>query len=299
MSNWLLVVPMHVDEIHNVGRSRAHEVIRNDRIRSGDLAYIVAGNLGLCGWGHIIGVVRNRDDVDERPNRMRITVTQNVLQEGFGSWEQLQQDSEISGATARLEGNLVELTLKESNKLNNLFRMRGVEAPADQSDIEDNIGKFGIRDASSLSGKIKLAVGEYGTASVLFLDLDNFKRVNDDHDHSAGDKVIQETLSLVEQVVGDNGELFHRSGDEMIVLLPNLQLLQARVVAESIRQGIEGHQFSVVGKGHLTATIGLETYPQTCANWSDLEKAADRSAMQAKKSGKNRVQCSIDTENRN
>src|ERR1700682_2022788 len=162
MSNWLLVVPMHADEIHNIGRSRTHEVIRNDRIRSGDLTYIVAGNFGLCGWGHIISVVRQRDDVEEQPNRMKITVTQNVLQQGFESWGQLQQDSEISGATARLDGNLVELTLNESNRLNNLFRMHGAEAPADQSDIEDNLGKFGIRDASSLSAKIKRAVEECG-----------------------------------------------------------------------------------------------------------------------------------------
>jgi hypothetical protein len=78
MSNRLLVVPMHADEVHSIGRigrSRSHEVIPNDRIRSGDLPYIFAGNLGLCGWGHIVGVVPTRDAEGEGQHSMRITVT--------------------------------------------------------------------------------------------------------------------------------------------------------------------------------------------------------------------------------
>src|ERR1700687_1262580 len=124
MANWLLVVPMHVDEIHNVDRSRSHDVIANGKIKTGDLVYIVAGNLGLCGWGHVISVVPSPAHSDQQPPRMNISITQTVLREGLGSWQDLQNDQEISGATNRLEGNLVQLTAKESNRLNTLLRMR-------------------------------------------------------------------------------------------------------------------------------------------------------------------------------
>jgi hypothetical protein len=108
MAKWLLVVPMHVDEIHNGGSSRSHEVIANGRLRSGDLIYVVAGNLGLCGWGHVIGVVPPPAHSDQGPSRMKISITQTELREGLGSWEDLQKDPEISGATNRLDGNLVQ-----------------------------------------------------------------------------------------------------------------------------------------------------------------------------------------------
>ncbi len=68
MPNWLLVVPMHVDEIHNTGGSRSHEIIANERLRNGDRVYVVAGQLGLCGWGHIIGVLPPFDSDQQPPS---------------------------------------------------------------------------------------------------------------------------------------------------------------------------------------------------------------------------------------
>lgn len=294
MGNWLLVVPMHADEIHNIGRSRSHEVIANGKLRTGDFVYIVAGNLGLCGWGHVISVAPPSAHSDQQPSRMNISITQTVLREGLGTWQDLQQDAELVGATNRLEGNLVQLTAKECNRLNNILRAGRAEAPADLPEIQDNIGKYGIRDSSSLQPKLRLAIEKCGVASLLFLDLDNFKSVNDEYDHSVGDAVLQETLSLVDRVVADQGELFHRTGDEMIVLLPNLTLSQAREVANRVREAIENQEFPSIGKGVVTATIGLETCPETCQSWGDLERAADQTAMRAKKFGKNRVESSID-----
>jgi diguanylate cyclase (GGDEF)-like protein len=190
------------------------------------------------------------------------------------------------------------VTPKESNRLNSLLRIRGVEAPADESEIQDNIGKYGIRDSTSLQPKLTLVIEEYGLASLLFLDLDNFKFVNDEYDHSTGDAVIQETLTLVDRVVGEQGELFHRTGDEMIVLLPHLNLSAARGVANRIRRAVEECEFSKIGKGVVTVTIGLETYPDTCQSWTELERTADQTAMRAKKAGKNRVESSIDQSSR-
>jgi len=153
----------------------------------------------------------------------------------------------------------------------------------------NDIGKFGVKDSSTFQTKVKLAVKEYNRASVLFLDLDNFKSVNDNYGHITGDQVIREALEVVKGITQEEGELFHRSGDEMLVLLPNANDESARDIAERIRAGIENYNFSTIGRSLVTTTIGLATYPETCERWEDLENTADQLAMNAKRTSKNSV----------
>lgn len=68
----------------------------------------------------------------------------------------------------------------------------------------------------------------------------------------------------------------------MIVLLPNLNEIDSRKAAEEIRCNIEQHEFAVVGKGLITATIGFCTYPDTCGQWEELIDTANLAAMRAK-----------------
>jgi len=125
--------------------------------------------------------------------------------------------------------------------------------------------------------------------SVLFFDLDSFKSVNDNHNHSVGDQVIREAMAVVERAIKGKGELFHRSGDEMLILLANFSQDEACSVAERIRRGIEEYSFSTIGQGLITATIGVSTYPHTCSQFGELEVAADTAMLEAKKRGKNIV----------
>jgi diguanylate cyclase (GGDEF)-like protein len=131
-------------------------------------------------------------------------------------------------------------------------------------------------------------VEQYKIVTVLFLDLDNFKAVNDDFDHATGDQVIREALDTVQGAIGSGGELFHRSGDEMIVLLPNQNTSDSYQVAERIRLAIEHEKFSTVGSGVVTATIGLVSYPDEPA-WDQLVNQADQIAMHGKKRARNHV----------
>jgi diguanylate cyclase (GGDEF)-like protein len=190
---------------------------------------------------------------------------------------------------SKFEGNFVALTPKMVNALHRLMRMSRGQIPPDAEELEDRFGKFGYRDDTSFQPKLSAAIEKFNRASVLFLDLDNFKSVNDEHGHKTGDDVIREALRAVERVVGSQGELFHRSGDEMIVLLPNLNKSVAQAVAESIRVTIEQTDFPVVGQGRITTTIGLASFQDTCDSWEDLLTFADQAAMRAKKSAKNRV----------
>jgi diguanylate cyclase (GGDEF)-like protein len=149
--------------------------------------------------------------------------------------------------------------------------------------------EFGIPDASAFRKSLDACNQDGTPISVIFLDLDNFKSVNDNHDHKVGDEVIEEALTVVQGVIDLKGSLYHRSGDEMLVLLPNFNDVEAQAVGERIRVAIENHEFPVIGKGHVTATLGISTYPDSCQNSDELEVQADRAAMSAKKRGKNMV----------
>jgi len=280
---------IHGSDINStfVGRPWPYRVYPNDRLRSGDLAYLLFSDMGLYAWGYITGIERYHDsDLDKE--MMKLLVSRPVIQAGLVSAREINQANEIARITDALEGNFVALTPRQCNVLNGLIRLHGAEAPADVSEFEDQIGPFGVRNTTSLDAKVRRAVEQYGIVSVLFLDLDNFKAVNDEFDHATGDLVIREALDSVQNALGSGGELFHRSGDEMIVLLPNQNAVDSLEVAERIRLAIEHKDFSTVGSGVVTATIGLVSYPGSAA-WDQLVNRADQVAMQGKKRAKNQV----------
>lgn len=154
-----------------------------------------------------------------------------------------------------------------------------------------SLSHFGVPDLKAFKSTLSALVSQLNDeelVSCVFMDLDNFKSVNDQHDHSVGDQVIQEAIRVVAAAVKGKGKLFHRSGDEMVVLLQNFSPQEACAVAERIRHAIEENDFPVIGKGFVTATLGVSTCPTVCT-LEELEVSADKAAMAAKKNGKNQV----------
>lgn len=77
------------------------------------------------------------------------------------------------------------------------------------------------------------------------------------------------------------------------VLLPNFDEGEASSVGERIRREIKEHSFSTIGQGVVTATLGVSTFPTACSKLEDLKVTADRTAMRAKKKGKDLVAHSL------
>jgi diguanylate cyclase (GGDEF)-like protein len=289
MANWLLVSSIHSENINStyVGRPWPYRVLPNERLRTGDLVYLLAGQSGLYGWGYITDIQRDRDP--DQQEMMNLLVSRPVVQGGLGSPAEIDQHLELTGILDQLEGNFVELKPKQANALNSVIALHRAQSPPDVQEIQDQIGNFGVRNATSFQPKLELAIQKFNLASALFLDLDNFKAVNDRYDHDTGDLVIRRTLKLAQSVIGHDGDVFHRSGDEVMMLLPNVNQSKAKQIAEEIRSAIEQEPFAVVGRGVVTATIGGATYPDNCAHWEELSKVADQTAMRAKRIRKNLV----------
>jgi len=128
--------------------------------------------------------------------------------------------------------------------------------------------------------------------SLLLLDLDNFKEVNDTQGHPAGDAVLREMGRLINSCVRDIDIAARYGGEEFTVILPETRRRGAFVVAERIRAEVEKifRRKKVFGKAiRLTVSGGLSCYPEDAEDPSSLLSKADKALYRAKSSGKNLI----------
>ncbi len=145
----------------------------------------------------------------------------------------------------------------------------------------------------SLNREIRRA-HRYGLKfSLLFLDLDRFKEINDNYGHLAGSAALQEVGHLLATCVRDVDTLFRFGGDEFAAILVETDDRTARIVAERIRTVIEGHAFLEDEKSpsYITVTAGFSTFPTDTTEKEALLDLADR-AMYIGKTTRN-VICGV------
>ncbi len=127
--------------------------------------------------------------------------------------------------------------------------------------------------------------------SLLFMDLDGFKGVNDTHGHLAGSKALVEAAVIIRGSARETDVAARFGGDEFSVILPDTGREGAVSVAERIRERINASQF-LASDGlsiHLTASIGVATLPDVAASAEELLRAADVAMYRVKDAGKNGI----------
>jgi diguanylate cyclase (GGDEF)-like protein len=125
--------------------------------------------------------------------------------------------------------------------------------------------------------------------SVLFLDLDYFKSINDTHGHVVGSKLLVEVSRVLKNCIRDNDVACRWGGDEYVVLLRGTDSGGALKVAERIRRAIESHRFLAREGFSLTITtcIGVAAYPEHALDKNTLIDFADRAMYRGKKGTRN------------
>lgn len=127
----------------------------------------------------------------------------------------------------------------------------------------------------------------YGTAlSLIILDIDHFKSVNDIYGHQIGDIVLKEVANTLLSCERESDTIGRWGGEEFLIVLPNTNLAGAMITAEKIRTAIENHLFSVVGK--KTASFGVSEFLVEENENSFIERA-DQALYRAKSGGRNQV----------
>jgi diguanylate cyclase (GGDEF)-like protein len=124
-------------------------------------------------------------------------------------------------------------------------------------------------------------------ASMIMVDADQFKAVNDRHGHQRGDLVLQQIAVLIQQSVRESDLVARYGGEEFAVVLPDTGPREALAVARRIHQAVGEHDFDGL---RLTVSVGVATYPSPqIRSKDDLISMADEYAYRAKETGRNRI----------
>ena len=131
--------------------------------------------------------------------------------------------------------------------------------------------------------------------SLLFIDLDGFKAVNDTHGHLFGSRALVEAAAVIRSSARETDVVSRFGGDEFALVLPDTGAEGAFAVGERIRERIAAHKFLAEDRLdlHLTASVGVATLPDVAASSEELVQAADKAMYQVKDSGKNGIQAAV------
>src|SRR5262249_29217286 len=125
--------------------------------------------------------------------------------------------------------------------------------------------------------------------SVVLVDVDHFKSVNDTHGHPAGDRVLQGVARILRQQARDTDIVARYGGEEFAIVMPQTDARGAKVIAERIRECVGSSPFSTEqGPLRVTVSLGLATYPVDGTEKQQLIDLADQALYQAKRQGRNR-----------
>lgn len=181
---------------------------------------------------------------------------------------------EMKARLARFVGVVVEELEQANRELKELMQTDGLT------------GIYNRRKMDELLGDI-FAFGEPGRPfSIVLLDLDWFKRINDTYGHLCGDEVLKRTAAILRKHIRGRGEAGRWGGEEFLLLLPDTTSAQAQAFAERIRIEIEQNDFGEATP--ITASFGVTTsIPGEVIR--QLFKRADEALYSAKRGGRNRV----------
>ncbi|KGP71670.1 diguanylate cyclase [Pontibacillus yanchengensis] len=131
---------------------------------------------------------------------------------------------------------------------------------------------------------------QYTNITVLLLDIDNFKCVNDKYGHDIGDSVLKEFASIVYNFIGDKGIISRFGGEEFAVLLPGINQEQSTIKAEQLRTIVEHHSVKLEHDAvMITVSIGIATKNNHKDTFESLYKQADKALYNSKHTGRNSI----------
>jgi len=146
------------------------------------------------------------------------------------------------------------------------------------------------RASRALAAGLARAERTGGNLAVLALDLDHFKRVNDNLGHQTGDAVLQAFVAMLGERVRAYDTVARMGGEEFVILFPGLDVVEARLVAERILAATpEACEPHLEGRYRQTVSAGIALYPDHATYGDALLRKADAALYEAKREGRNRV----------
>ncbi len=179
-----------------------------------------------------------------------------------------------------------------------LFSIQKFIEIKNQTFVDDLTGLYNSRYLKFAIHNAILKCKQPGQAfSLLFIDIDHFKKVNDTNNHLVGSEFLVAIGKTIRHSVRNIDPVFRYGGDEFVVILTGSDITGAIEIAERIRKHIERRIFVIQGlKMHTTVSIGVAAYPQHTSDPEILIKLADEAMFSAKKGSRNAVKIAVGLE---
>jgi diguanylate cyclase (GGDEF)-like protein len=236
-------------------------------------------------------VLENLADVYEAAGEHQKTI---VALRALRVLEQVAFDQEVQ---SRLQNLHIEYETERLKHEANLERDRRNELEAANKELE----KLSLEDSltgahnrryleSFLGHEIARFVRHKSDLSLVMLDLDHFKRINDSFSHAVGDRVLVMLTQILRSSSRKSDVIARIGGEEFVVVMPDTSFVQAQIACERFRVAIEGYDWQALHPGLLvTASFGLVQAGTECTEGA-LLALADAKLYEAKRNGRNRVQ---------
>jgi diguanylate cyclase (GGDEF)-like protein len=194
---------------------------------------------------------------------------------GISAVERLEHITDLGSALADgMSLALANMALRE--KLRNQALRDPLTGLYNRRYMEDCLQRF-----------VRLAERENREISLIMVDLDHFKRLNDEHGHSFGDQVLRDAALTLTGSLRETDIVCRFGGEELVVILPDCPLERAADKAELLRLRIE--ELSSTHGADISASFGVASVPHTSQSVTDLLQAADQALYKAKQGGRNQV----------
>jgi len=146
--------------------------------------------------------------------------------------------------------------------------------------------------AHRFEAEVRRARNYTAPLSVLLLDIDHFKKINDTYGHAAGDVILKKLAEMIRKATRASDFVVRYGGEEFVVVMTASNQDQAFLYVDRLREMVAAAEFAVPGHGaplKVTISAGVSSFPDDGQSTTDLLKAADQALYAAKESGRNRV----------
>ena len=214
-------------------------------------------------------------------------------------WRGEIKDRKKNGQLYSAEITIIALRDEKGTLTNYISIVNDVTKKKEQEELIHNLAYFDsltnlpnrVLFHERVTNRIPVHKSNNKKMALLFIDMDNFKNINDTLGHFVGDRFLIETSKLIKSAVCEQDTLCRLGGDEFIIMIENIEsLMEAALAAENIVK-----KFSdpvIVDKKELYSgvSIGISIYPDDASTYEELIKAADTAMYHVKESGKNSYQ---------
>lgn len=157
---------------------------------------------------------------------------------------------------------------------------------------DDVTGLYNQRKLSQdLASAVDYHEKESKNFSIMFIDVDHFKNVNDSYGHVVGSKLLQDIGEVLSHLLRASDDIYRYGGDEFVVIMPSVNIQTVHEIATRILSKIKSKKFDI-GDGtdfHLSVSIGIAEYPTDATSAIEIIRFADEMMYQSKKSGRGKV----------